>query len=167
MADENDPSRKFYGLKPREFERVNPAVGDASTPVADAGPGALPVYPGPAAAVDAAVTDTRELARIGAENLPLLTGNVPANRDDEIQALMRENVARADSAGLNDVASPRRRRSRRWRDYLLSILLVDSAIVALVLGLGVNPVTFLFGLGGIAIFTTGLAWVMFGVMDDY
>lgn len=166
MADENDPPRKFYGLKPRNFERVNPAPEAGSSPAAEVPSDTIPIDPGPAAATDAPI-DTRELARAAATNMPLLTGNAAANRDNEIHALLRENLARANAAGLNDLAPQKRRRSRRWRDYLLSILLVNGAIIALVLWLGVNAVTFVFGLGGIAIVTTGLAWVMFGVMDDY
>lgn len=32
MPDENDPPRKVYGFKPKEFERVNAPAGEAGIP---------------------------------------------------------------------------------------------------------------------------------------
>src|SRR5436309_729369 len=112
MAADEDPPRKFYGLKPKEFDRVNEPAAPA--PVAPE-----PTPSNPASASPTGRIDVRDLTRSAAKNMPLLSGNIAANRPNEVHAVLRDNVARADAAGLNELAPKAARVSRRRRDYWL------------------------------------------------
>jgi hypothetical protein len=159
MADESDPPRKFYGLKPTEFERVN-APSSASSPPPP--PANLSPDPGPAAAADSSCAiDVRELARVASGGGSALGHHATVNRANDVHAILQHNLARANAAGVNKVTPPAPRKSRRQRDYFLSLLVGN---VVLVVGTVINPV---FGGAGLIIFNVGLAWVMWVVMDDY
>lgn len=111
--------------------------------------------------------DLRELVRQGAASGPVLKGNAPANRPNEVHALLRENLARADAAGLNDVSTAPKKASRRKRDYWV-LMIAGNALFGTMALLGRGaPVMFVYGLAGCALLTAGLTWVMWGVMDDY
>lgn len=156
MADDSDPPRKFYGLKPTEFERVNAAPAPppaAASPAPDAGP-APANDPGQR-------IDVRDLVRSGSGRGPVLGHNATVNRANEVHAILQDNLTRANAAGLNDVVVPPKRKSRRKRDYVVS-LLVGNAV--LLVGTIINPV---FGGAGLIIFNVGLTWIMWFVMDDY
>ena len=155
MPDDPDPPRKFYGFKPTKFEQVN----SPRPPAPDETPAASPP-PAPDAVRDTPI-DIRELVRQGAQSGPVLKGNAPANRDNEVHAILRDNLARANAAGLNEVAPPAPRKSRRKRDYLLSLLIGN---VLLIVGTTINPV---FGVAGLILFNVGITWIMWVVMDDY
>ncbi len=105
--------------------------------------------------------DLRELVRQGAASGPVLKGNAPANRPNEVHAILRDNLAQANAAGLNDVKPPAPRKSRRKRDYFVSLLVGNAALSV---GTAIMPV---FGVAGLIIFNCGLTWVMWFVMDDY
>jgi hypothetical protein len=133
--------RRAFRFKPREFVADNPPV---STP--SAGP-----------------TDVRQhfLAAIPASSPP----SVPkAVLENDVHALLRDNLAAADAAGLNDVKPVARRRSRRLRDYWVTLLGVDGFLLAL-WAPGVFPEIFL--LSGLVLFSVGFTWVMWCVVDDY
>lgn len=149
---ESDPPRKFYQLKPKEFERVNPPAGEAADPASE--PGA------PRAAADGPV-DVREMARQAAAGAPLLGGNAPANRANDVHAMLRENHERANAEGLNELAPKTRRASRRKRDYIVTSLAGNALLVA---AIWLQPV---FAIAGIILFNIGLTWIMWFVMDDY
>ena len=164
MPDEQDPPRKFYQLKPREFERANPVTPgpppDTSAGAPDPGPGATTSgAPGP--------IDVRELVRQGAANAPLLSGNVTANRANEVHAMLAENAAHANAAGLNHVALPPKRRSKRKRDYWLLMIAGNGVLLTLVLLNRSNAVVFVSGIAGMGLFTAGFSWVMWQIMSDY
>ena len=144
--DAPDPPRKFYQLKQKEFEIVNAPSG--------------------AAAADSTPTHVRGHLR-AANNAPLKPAATPPPRENEVHALLRDNLARANAAGLNDLAPPPKRRSRRKRDYFLLLVPVDAFFAYMAFGPGANAATFAYGLGGIALYTCGLTWVMWFVMDDY
>ena len=74
---------------------------------------------------------------------------------------VRAPFARANAAGLNDLAPLPKRKSRRKRDYFLC-LVGGNALLGL--GFMLNPV---FAGAGIVIFNIGLTWIMWFVMDDY
>jgi hypothetical protein len=80
--------------------------------------------------------------------------------ENEIHAVLRDNLARANAAGLNEV-SPRPRRSRRRRDYFLTLLIGNTVLVG---GAFLMPV---FAIAGMIIFNLGATWIMWFVMDDY
>ncbi len=155
MSDEPAPPRKTYGFKPREFERANPARPGAS---ADATPPA----PDPGiAAAGAEKIDVNDLIRVGAGSGRQLGSQAGANRQNEVHAMLRDNLAHANAAGLNDVAPQPRRKSKRTRDYLL-LLVSGNAIIAL--GFILQPV---FAGAGLVLFNIGLTWIMWVVMGDY
>ena len=159
MPDEPDPPRKFYQLKPTEFERVNPA----RPPVAD--PSAAP-DPGPSGATPTERIDVRDLNRQAIGTAPLLGVNAPVNRANEVHAMLQGNLDAADAAGLNEVPFQPKRRSRRKRDYWL-LLITGNAIFGFFALKGGSVVTLVYSGAGIIFFTLGLTWVMWFVMDDY
>lgn len=160
MPDDPDPPRKFYALKPKEFERVNDAPASASPPDLRTDPGI------PTAAVRR--IDVRELARQAAAPGRLLDGtNAPANRRNDVHGVLRDNFTHAEAAGLNDVVLPSKRRSRRKRDYWLVMSIVNGFFAFWAFGPYGNAVTLVYGIGGMAAFTTAFTWVMFFIVDDY
>lgn len=146
MRDEPDPPRKFYQLKPKEFEAVNP-------------PSNLPP-------VDSTPTTVRGHLR-AANDGPLPPRSLPVPTENEVHALLRENHARANAAGVNDIAPHAPRRSRRKRDYWLLLLPMNAFFGFMAFGPYRNPMTLAYGIGGMIVFTLGLTWVMWFVMDDY
>jgi hypothetical protein len=157
MPDESDPPRKVYQLKPTEFERVNAPRRDPA-PDATCSPDSPP---------DSGRIDVRDLIKQGSGSGPALGVNGPVNRDNEVHALLRHNVARDNAAGLNDVAPRPKRRSRRKRDYWLLLIPVNLFFAFAAFGPYANPLTFVYGIAGFILFTISLTWVMWGVMDDY
>lgn len=162
MADEPDPPRKLYSLKPKEFERVNdvipPPVDRAIPDTANTTP---PLPPG--------AIDVRTLARQAQApgNLPLLKKHREAGPDIEVHGLLRENLARANAAGANDLSPAPKRKNRRLRDYFLVLIPVNAFFAYFAFGPMANPVTFVYGVAGIAFFSVALTWVMFGIMNKY
>lgn len=112
MPDEPDPSRKFYGFKPREFETANahPAPPPSDFPAPAPDPGIV--------TSDTGRIDVKELNRLAATGLPLLAKTPVPVRETEVHDVLRENLAVANAAGLNDVkpnpgyVSPQQRRVR-------------------------------------------------------
>jgi hypothetical protein len=154
MADDLDPPRKFYGLKPKGFERVNAPPRETPPPGVAADPGIVPPAVG--------AIDVRELARQASRGTPLLGGsNAPANRANEVHAILRGNLDIANATGLNDVAPIPKRRSRRNRDFFVAFIAGNALLI---LGTLLQPV---FGGAGLVLYNVGLPWVMFAVMDDY
>jgi len=154
MPDEPDPPRKFYGLKPKEFERANELPAPPPLPESRADPGI--------ARSNAGRIDVRDLARQAARGVPLLDGsNAPANRDNDIHSILRANLAHANAAGLNELAPKPKRRSRRKRDYWLAMLGGNLVFIGCTL---IQPI---FGGAGLILYNIGLAWTMWVVMDDY
>lgn len=163
MPDDPEAPRKFYQLKPKEFERVNetPRTADGETPIApDPGPGGNDTPHG--------LIDVRDLARQAAGTAPLLGVNGPVNRANEVHGLLQENLARANEAGLNEVTLPPKRRSRRRRDYWL--LMAPATLffaTATILTGPSQPLPFVLSLASLVLVNAGLWWVMWHVMDDY
>lgn len=95
--------------------------------------------------------------------------NQPTNKPDasEVHAVLRENLDRANAAGLNDFSPREPRRSRRKRDYWLMFVLVNGFFGAVLWHYGARSVPGIYAISGITIFTCGLTWVMWVLMDDY
>ncbi len=163
MADEPDPPRKFYNLKPREFERVNDvmplpvdrAIRDTSNTAPPLPTGAIDVH---TLAKQAQAPGDRPMLKKDRD----ATG--PAN---EIHGMLRENLARANATGANDLGPAPKRKNRRTRDYFLVLIPVNALFAFFAFGPMSNPVTFVYGVAGIAFFTVALTWVMFGIMNKY
>lgn len=109
----------------------------------------------------------RELARQAAGKGPLPGSHPPANRPNDVHRMLRENLAQANNAGLNQVAPRARRPSRRKRDYWLLLVTVNLFFLFWAIGPFTNPISLVYASAGSILFTCGFTWVMFGVMDDY
>ena len=152
MQDEPEPPRKFYGFKAREFERAN--ATDPARPAGDASPTSGPESPRhPAGPID-----IHELVRSGAGPPPGRPRDVA--RTNEVHDILRENLGRADAAGLNEI-KPRKRWSRRRRDYVITLCVVNSLLLV---GAAIMPI---FGIAGMIFFNLGYTWVTWFVLDDY
>jgi hypothetical protein len=84
-----------------------------------------------------------------------------------VHGMLHQNRQAADESGPELIAMPRRRRSRRHRDF--GLVLVGAAASFVVLGLMfIHNLPFL-GLAtfGIVFTTVILGWIIYGVMDRY
>jgi len=115
---------------------------------------------------DGGKIDVKELFKQANRPKRMLANQARQPESNEVHALLRDNLERANAAGLNDVGVPRRRLSRRKRDYFLILIPVDI-FFALLAWRGGNPMTFAYGVGGFMIFSLGLTWLMWFVMEDY
>jgi hypothetical protein len=189
MPDESDPPRKFYQLKPKEFDRVNAAPAPPPDPAASAS-----AHPRAAAIPDAVGQriDARDLSRQAMGTAPLLGVNAPVNRPNEVHDMLRENLAVEGAAGLHDLKPLGPKRSRRRRDFWM-LTIGTNAVIAIVyaaqmfVGFQVmclaanmpaefgnlvrfaisNPATYILAVAAMIFFTVAWAWLLFGVMDDY
>lgn len=80
---------------------------------------------------------------------------------NDVRAVLRENLERANAAGLNDVVFATPRRSKRKRDYIFAMIAGNMALAICTV---ISP---LFGGAGLVIYNVGITWVVWGVMDDY
>lgn len=163
MSEEPTPPRKMYQLKPKEFERVNTVIPGAPPPPV---PGAAP-DPGPQAteAVSRKI-DVRELAQQAMANTTLLKGNAPANRANDVHAMLRDKYAHDASKGLYHVEAQvdEKRRARLWA-YWTALVIVDTPFGALAWKTwpheGMNQgeaILFTSAIAGIAMFTAWWTW---------
>ena len=143
---EPETPRRVIPSKPPGFERVNRPV--------DENQGSAPI-------------DVKQLYRQAGSPAPAPGAVAPSKADNEVHAILRANVARAKTQGLNSVIPQRRRPSRRQRDFWLLFIGGNLLVVMVVAELHRNVVTLVFGLSAIVFFSLGLIWVMWVVMDDY
>ncbi len=125
MPEELDPPRKFYGFKPTTFEVANQGIVPAPTATS----GAATPAPDPGIVrSDEKQIDVRELNRIAATGLPPLKSSPVPVPENEVHTILRDNLAVANAAGLNDVViDPRHRtpRQRRLRAFWLWLALIN------------------------------------------
>jgi len=146
MKDEPDPPKKNYQFKDREYERVNKSLGAAPDGDGLENPNDVPI-------------DIQELYR-SANAGPVVKGeSVPV--DNEVHEILRENLERDKAAGRYDIKARPRRKSKRTRDYLITMI---GGNLLLIGGLFVMPV---FAGAGLVCFNLLLVWIMWVVMDDY
>lgn len=165
MPDEVDPPRKFYGLKPKEFERVNPnRPGDAAPVFHPATPAAGTPTPSPDQPID-----IHALHQQAAVPGPILNAGSKTPDLNDVHAVLRENLARENAAGLNKLSDLPPRKSRRARDYWL-LMIVCNLTLGLLAANGLrtgNAVLFVYCMAGIGLLSAALTWVMWFVMDNY
>jgi hypothetical protein len=155
VPDEPDPPRKHYGFKEREFKRDNVTTpGEAPMPTArdlamSAGNHHKPAPRHPAPKADQSAVG-------------------PAKADDpnDVYAVLQANRQAARKHGLNEVEI-KEIKSRRAREFWLLLVGGNLAILGGVYLSGINVITVIFGLAGLIIFSLGLSWVMWQVMDRY
>ena len=132
------PERARLQFKAREFEHLNQS-------------GTLPV-------------DHRAL--IAAAQGPKVprAATAPAKRPGDIEEILRLNREREKEAGLDQLKPQPRRPNRRRRDYLFLMTAVNGFFAWSLFGGWGNPV---FSIAGIVIFSIGITWIMYVVMDRY
>ena len=144
--ESDEPPRKNYGFKDREFKRDN----------------------APAAAVPPAPT-AKELAMISTRRAPVapksVTGPKPGDPND-VYAVLQENRAVEKNLGVGDVQI-RKVRSRRKRDYWLLVVPCNLLVGYITWQGRANPFVLVLGIAGIVLVTLGLTWIMFHIMEDY
>jgi hypothetical protein len=84
-----------------------------------------------------------------------------------VALIHRQNRIAEERRGPELVALPPRRMSRRTRDFIFLVVLAGVVVAAFMLQLPRTPGTLLMGFFLVAYAAGLLAWVMFGVMDDY
>jgi hypothetical protein len=103
-------------------------------------------------------------ARFESVNAPVAGGPPPV----EVVQILRDNLARANAAGLNELAPMPPRRSRRRRDYWLLLVSANLVFGLIAVCSGPSaPLPFVSALSGMALVSGGLTWLMWFVMDDY
>lgn len=165
MPDEPDPPRKFYGFKPREFDVANPHLRPPLAP--DAAPAALD--PGIASAPSGRI-EVRDLNRLAATGQPLLSSTPAPVRENDLHGILRENLARADAAGLNDVKlDPNHRtpRARRIRRFWIALVVINVPLGAFAFWVGPKTaIPFVCSIAAIGILTSRLIWDTFFLNTD-
>jgi hypothetical protein len=161
MAADDDPPRKLYELKPREFERVN--QDESALPVSAVAPASQAAPFDPAAPI----TLEQIIAAANARG-PVQAGAQPPPKN-EVQALLAANLAREASAGLTRVDPRSDRRNRRPRDYLLLMLATNVPLMLLgIAGLRTgNAMLAASSFGGVGLCSAGITWIMWAIVDKY
>jgi hypothetical protein len=177
--DENPPIRRF-ALKPKDFTPTETAArpGDgtaisvrlmhrqneiaAERSSLRTGGGSPQCPPGAAgAAGGSAVLRPKEITPT---DTPARPGDGTAI---SVELIHRQNRIAGERLGPEIVALPPKRRSRRTRDFILLVTMASLLVAVLMLQLPRTPGTLVMGLVLITYIAMLLAWVMFGVMDDY
>lgn len=86
--------------------------------------------------------------------------------DHDVYAIRRQLREREQAAGLDNVAAPPPKKSRRARDYWVGLALGWGALIA-VGGLTSGLVGVLAGAALGVLLAAGLWWIVFHVLDDY
>ena len=146
VPDETDPPRKNYGFKEREFKRDERPSSASRPPVT-----------------------TQDLAKLAGPVAHSGQNKVFTPKPDDpndIHAVLQQNRGAEKKFGGDDVEI-QVIKSRRKRDYWFLLITGNLAIVVPCVLLGLNPMTFVFGLAGTIIYSLGLTWVMWQVMGKY
>ena len=164
MPDDPDPPRKFYQLKPKEYEVVNDRV---RPPPADA-PGLPTPDPGPTAA-DTGRIDVRDLFKQA--NTPgriLASGQRPTGAN-EVHAVLRDQYAREQALGLYELGPlDDAKRRRRIRNYWIAVVVINVplGIFAYRIGHGA-AIPFVLAIAAMALTTSVLTWQTFFLRTHY
>jgi hypothetical protein len=145
VPDEPDPPRKVYGFREREFKRDNaPAAGGETVPSAQ---------------------DLAKLA--GFHHDPAARKSVAKAGDpNDVHVVLQQNRKSEQQHNL-DAIEIKETRSRRKREFWLLLVGGNLFILGGVWLSGINVLTVIFGLAALIIFSLGLSWVMWQVMDRY
>ncbi len=143
--ESDDPPRKNYGFKDREFKRDNP-TGPAAAPLPTA----------------------KELAKMAGPVTPSpkgATGPKAGDPNDVYNALLK-NRAIEQAHGLDQIEI-RKIKRRKMRDYCI-IMLPSQALLGAITFLGRgNPIVFVCGLAGMVMMGITITWIMWQIMDRY
>ena len=89
-------------------------------------------------------------------------GRAPSN---DVHSILEQNKVVADASAEPLEFTPRR--SRRKSDYVFAMICGNAAMIVIVAFLPKNAVTLAFGFSGMVLYSVGVTWVMWMVMDDY
>ena len=160
--DPPDPPRKFYGLKPRDFEAVN---GPPRAPA----PGEIPAGPDPGVAAAAAgPIEIHALTAAAAGNQPVLGSNAPVNRPNEVHALLALNLRHDQTAGHYALKPGEdRQKKRRVQIYWAMLVLVDLPLGLFAWSIGPRyAIPFVCAIGGFGFFTAWWTWKTWALRTD-
>ncbi len=83
-----------------------------------------------------------------------------------VHEILKGNLAKGPGM-IEKTLEFRPRRSQRKRDYWKALVAGNAVLLGCVAVLGRNPVTLVFVGAGVVIYSIGLTWVMWFIMDDY
>jgi hypothetical protein len=162
MADEPDPPRRIFGFKLREFVRANRPQREPQ--------------PGDAPATSCAKSDqtleksigVRDIAKIAAGAGSPLGTNGPANRENEVHAILRLNLESDKARGWYDVELRKdKKRRRRIRNYLIALFAIDMPLGLIAWFSGhTDPFPFVAAIAGMTIFTARVTWETWFLRTD-
>ncbi len=142
----DDPPPKVYGFRERGFQRDNAAAG------------AHPPLP-----------TAKELAVMAGPEAPLAfraKAGPKSGDPNDVFHVLQQNRAVERKFG-KDRIDIKEVKSRRQREFWLLLVGGNLAIIASVALSSINVITVIFGLAGLIVFSLGLSWVMWQVMDKY
>ena len=84
----------------------------------------------------------------------------------EVKTILKDNLAVREAAAPF-VLNLERKKSRRKRDYLFLLVGGGAAILLLKWALPPYPLLHVLGWSCLGLYSLGLTWLMWGVMDDY
>ncbi len=150
MSEPSEPTpeapRREFRFKSAEFERTNrPLDEDDHLPAIDAR------------------TIARQAHSMG--DPPPVAPEPP--KENEVHEILRANLERANELGLNDVDLTPRPPSRRKVDYWTLMIVGNLGFAGLALLLSRNVVTLVFAGSGMVLFSLGVTWILWFVMDNY
>jgi hypothetical protein len=138
--------RREFRFKPTEFERANrPLDGLDDTP-----------------AVDVRILHRQASQASGSPAIP-----PAASAENDVHAILRANLAQANEDGCNDVILRPKRPSRRKQDYWLMFGAGNLGFSSLLVFLGHDLLVAVCVGAGVVLYSLGLTWIMWFVMDDY
>jgi hypothetical protein len=141
---EEDPPRKVYGFKDRDFKRDN-ATGPADAP-----------------------PSAKDLAMMAGPVVASSKGATSAKADDpnDVFTALEKNRAIEKAHGL-DQMEIRKIKRRRFRDYMIIMVPTQLLLGTItVLGRG-NPIVSVCGLAGMVMLGVTITWIMWQLMDRY
>lgn len=114
----------------------------------------------------AAPEPPRPKLRLGQKEFTDVNRSVEASTPPiSVHAILAENLQHA--VPHEQVPEPRRRRSRRTRDYWLCVVLGNALFGGVAFCFRHHPIVFVSSVAACTLFTVGLSWVMWQLMDDY
>jgi hypothetical protein len=144
MPDESDPPRKNYGFKEREFKRDERPASGSQPPIS----------------VQDLAKQAGPVTRAGP-----VGGAARAGDPNDVYAVLDKNRTAEKAAGADDIEIQKKKTARRTKDYWLMLLGGNAVLVVGSVYMG--GVAIVFGLAGVIIYSLGLTWVVWQIMDKY
>jgi|GEM_PF-3186356 len=83
----------------------------------------------------------------------------------DVSKILRENDEKQRKAEI--LPELQKSRSRKKRDYIVVMILVNLALLSSNIIFSSNVVALVFSLAGVVIFSVGFTWIMWQVVEDY